>query len=237
MKNNLLFIDTETTGIKETDRIVQVAYRIGGQKVWSEGLFKPEVPISFDAMSITHITNEDVADKPIFKDSEMFKDLKTWFGDILTVLVAHNADYDMKMLAKEGLNVPQRHICTMKISHHHDKEAELEKNNLQYLRYYYNLKFEEKINPHDALSDIIVLEKLLTYYEQFYTIDEMVRISSKPILLKKFPFGKHKGEFLKEVIVSDRSYFEWMWNTIDMDENMRHTIGYYLRDHHRINNF
>ncbi len=237
MKDNLLFIDTETTGVEENDRIVQLAFKIGGEETWCESLFKPPVPISIEAMSITHITNEHVANKSAFKGSSIHYELCELVVRDDVVLVAHNAAFDLRMLVKDEVPVPKRYICTMKIAHHHDKSAELTKHNLQYLRYYYGLKFDDVINPHDALSDILVLEKLLEFYQKFYTIEEMVAISARPILLKKMPFGKHKGEFFKDIVFSDRSYMEWMFNSMEMDENMRHTVVHYLKGHHLTGNF
>ncbi len=241
MKDKLLFLDTETTGVEETDRICQVAYKIGGEKAWQNGLFKPPVPISIEAMSITHITNEHVEDRPAFKGSQFEALLSQTLLDENTILIAHNAEYDLKMLLREGVPMPKRHICTMKVAHHHDKEAALTRHNLQYLRYYHGLKFYEVINPHDALSDILVLEKVFQFYAKFYSIEEMVKISSQPILIKRMPFGKHKGKLMKEICDTDRGYLEWLWSSlhvdVNVDVNMKYTVGYYLKGHHRLNNF
>lgn len=233
---NIIFIDTETTGIEDHDRLCQLAAKTKGDFTGFKWLFKPPVPVSVDAMSITHITNEMLEDCIPFKDSRVMNDLVQSINDG-DILVAHNAHFDLKMLEKEGIAIPKRHICTMKISHHHDLKAELSKNNLQYLRYYYGLKFDEPINPHDALSDVLVLEKLFDYYLEHYTLEQMIEISSKPILLKKMMFGKYKGEWYKDIIVKDREYMEWMWREMTMDENMRYTVGYYLKGYHRTNNF
>lgn len=224
-----LFLDVETTGVEERDRIIQVAFKLGNK--FYEDFYKPEIPISIDAMSICHITNDMVAEKSPFKGSEHYKILNVAFGEEETVFVAHNAQFDMKFIAKEGLVLPKKYVCTMKVAHHHDKDAKLDKHNLQFLRYTFGLKFDQEINPHDAMSDILVLEKLFEYYQQFYTIEQMVEISSKPILLKKMMFGKFKGEFFKDIAKKEVSYFRWMKaNIIDMDENLKYTINYYLKN-------
>jgi len=71
MENNLIFLDVETTGTEEKDRIVQVAYKYLKGESFVE-YFKPEIPISIDAMSVCHITNEMVADKPAFQKVQPF---------------------------------------------------------------------------------------------------------------------------------------------------------------------
>ncbi len=225
-----LFFDCETTGVEENDRIIQVAFQEHGSGVRYESLHKPPVPISIDAMSICHITNEMVESKPSFVDSANFKMLENEFLNPDSVFVAHNAQFDMKFLSKEGLKLPEKYICTMKMAHHHDKDGLLTKHNLQFLRYYLGLKFSEEINPHDATSDIIVLEGLFKHYLQFHTIEEMVEISSKPILLKKMSFGKYKGEWFRDIAKKDMGYIKWMKSDMKMDENMNYTVNYYLEN-------
>lgn len=237
--DKIIFLDVETTGTEDQDRLVQVAYQL--RNISNDGkvnglvnevndLFKPPLPISIDAMSICHITNDMVAEKTSFKDSDVRKELQDVFDSNSAVFVAHNADFDMKFIAREGMELPKRHICTLKVSHHHDKKAELGKNSLQYLRYYYNLEFEQQINPHDAMSDVLVLERLFEYYLQFYTIDEMVEISSKPILFKKMMFGKHKDEWFKDIARSDLDYLIWARRAMDLDENMKYTLEYWINN-------
>ena len=68
---NYIFLDTETTGNGEEDRLVQLAWyceKTGFRK----GLFKPPLPIKYGAMGVHHITNEEVEDKPAFKGSGMY---------------------------------------------------------------------------------------------------------------------------------------------------------------------
>lgn len=118
------------------------------------------------------------------------------------------------------------------MSHYHDKKAELERNNLQYLRYYYGLNLNENINPHDAMSDVMVLEKLFEYYKQFYTIEEMIEISKQPILYRKMMFGKYKGQLFTQIMKKDKYYLKWMQKNVDMDENLKYTVNYYLTNQH-----
>jgi len=63
-----IFLDTETTGTSEKDRLCQLAYKLETGEIVNE-LFKPPLPIAIEAMSIHHITNEMVAGQPAFKES------------------------------------------------------------------------------------------------------------------------------------------------------------------------
>lgn len=233
--HDLVFIDTETTGIDLlVDRLFQVAYKFRG-KMYSE-YFSPPVPISIKAQSITHITNEMVEGKEEFNNSSMKKAL----SDILksNILVAHNAIFDIDMLAKEGVETT-RFICTLKVARFLDTEGIIPEYNMQYLRYY--LALDVKAGAHEASDDVLVLEAL---FKNFYTqmlqeygseekvLNKMVEVSSLPSLFKIFPFGKHKGKRIEEVVVYDRPYIEWILEQKIQneyyDEDWIYTLKYHL---------
>ena len=67
-----IFLDTETTGTGNDDRLCQIAFKLGYGPAVCE-LFKPDKPISIDAMAIQHITNKMVEDKPQFIGSPSHK--------------------------------------------------------------------------------------------------------------------------------------------------------------------
>ncbi len=73
--DKLIFLDTETTGNEaKKDRLCQICYET------NEGVkscfFKPPLPVSVKAMSITHITNKMLEDKENFQGSKMEKELQ-----------------------------------------------------------------------------------------------------------------------------------------------------------------
>ncbi len=240
-KSNLIFLDTETTGKGPNDRLCQVAYSFNGEE--SDALFKPPISIQVEAMAITHITNKMVEDKDPFVGSEFQKKLI----DILSkenILVAHNAQFDVDMLKKENIEV-ENFIDTLKIAHHLDKEGKIPKHGLQYLRYFLDLDICDVV-PHSALGDVRVLEKLferlfqkmlVELKEESAVIDEMLRISALPILMKKFPFGKYNGSKVSEIAKTDAGYLQWLLNSKiearekdgDNDENWIYTLEYYLK--------
>ena len=60
-----VFLDTETTGTDEDDRLCQIAFKTeAGLIVNVNKLFNPGKPISIEAMSIHHITSEMVRVSP-----------------------------------------------------------------------------------------------------------------------------------------------------------------------------
>jgi len=120
-------------------------------------LFKPPLPIEIEAMSVHHITNEMVAGKPAFKESPDYQKLVDLLNNDTNILVAHNAKFDVDMLVKEGVH-PKKVICTLKLARHLDPNGVIPKYKLQYLRYYLGIQIQA--TAHDALVDILVLEKL-----------------------------------------------------------------------------
>ena len=224
-----IFLDTETTGTGPVDRLCQIAFKIKGGYTVNE-LFNPGMPISIDAMTVHHITNEMVLDNPAFRDSDTWRKLQDLIKSDGYVMVAHNAPFDVDMLKKEGIE-PKNVICTLKLARYFDKDGVIPKYGLQYLRYY--LKLNVDALPHTALGDIMVLEAL---FKRIYTkaviefrddtVSKMIELSSKPVLYRRMPFGKHKGLKMEEVPLD---YLQWLSGT-DLEEDLRYTIEQYLGD-------
>lgn len=240
--DELVFLDTETTGAEGQDRLCQVAYQYQGAE-YNE-LFKPPLPISVDAMAVCHITNKMVADKPPFEGSEMQEHLKQLLEEENQVLVAHNARFDIGMLAKDEVST-SRYIDTLKIAQYLDPDGVIPRYSLQYLRYYLDLDIAPEDAPaHDALGDIRVLVKL---FERLYQkmvdqglsheeiIDKMLEVSQLPTLIKKLNFGKYRGKNVADIAREDRGYLEWLQRQKieqreqgNPDEDWEYTLKTYL---------
>ena len=54
----------------------------------------------------------------------------------------------------------------------------------------------------------------------------MMDISSKPVLLSRMYFGKHKGQLFRDM---PKDYLKWLSGTDDLDEDMRYTVEWYLK--------
>lgn len=242
INKQLVFLDTETTGVESKDRLVQVAYKTEEETV--NELFKAELLVSIDAMAVCHITNKMLENKESFEGSELQKKMIDLFANKNTILVAHNAKFDIEMLRRGGVEVKD-YICTLKIAQYLDTEAVIPKYNMQYLRYYLDLNIEGV--AHDALGDVLVLEGLFErLFNKFFeikdkeipfavgddAIENMIRISNKPILIKRFMFGKHEGRKVEDIAKSERSYLQW-WMDKKMkeeikDEDWIYTLNKYL---------
>jgi exodeoxyribonuclease X len=233
----IVFFDTETTGNQPEDFLCQIAWMQNG--VMKSGLFKPSKPIPPEASAVHHITNKMVADKEIFKGSQVWKEVKELFESDDTVVVAHNAKFDLGMLAKEDI-APKHHICTLRVARALDPDGKLPRYNLQYLRYALDLEVDETAAAHSADGDVLVLEKL---FERMLAkmsevqggdepLKEMMDISNLPSLIKTFNFGKHTGKDVSDVAKSDSGYLDWLLkskleNSPD-DEDWIYTLKKYL---------
>jgi DNA polymerase III epsilon subunit-like protein len=184
-----------------------------------------------------------VADKEPFVESRM----KSELIQILSsgnVLVAHNARFDIEMLKREGVLVDQS-IDTFKVAYALDENNEIPRYALQYLRYFFGLEVTDA-TAHSALGDVRVLVAVFEFlyakmYEQLgdeeKVIEEMIALSSRPLMFRTFTFGKYTGRSIKEVASSDPGYVAWLLNQKimnrekgeDDDENWIYTLDFYLK--------
>ncbi len=211
--NNLLFADTETTGTEDEDRLCQLCFYLNNLEV--NQLYKPPLPIKIGAMAVHHITNKMVDDKREFAGSAEHMILNGLRST--ATFVAHNAKFDIRMLEKEGLFFDHV-ICTLKLSRFLDEQALMESHSLQYLRYYYDLDIEAA--AHDALGDVLVLRAVFDKLMALLAASEdlspeaalarALEICSKPSLIRRFNFGKYKGELVEDIAKRDRGYLRWL---------------------------
>ncbi|MEK7572481.1 MAG: exonuclease domain-containing protein [Patescibacteria group bacterium] len=244
-EQKIIFLDTETTGNTEKDFLCQIAYKTGNENF--VGLYKPPIKVPPEASAVHHITNKMLEDKPTFSASGDFSKIKKIFEDKDKVVVAHNALFDLMMIKKENIS-PKNFICTLRLARHLDPEGKIGKYNLQYLRYL--LELDVDAQAHDAMGDVLVLEKL---YERLKTrlqeilskqggqekvvsndeiIAKMIEISSHPSLFKYINFGKHNGKEIKEIARVDPGYLEWLLaqkvESDQIDEDWIYTLKHYL---------
>lgn len=237
MEKRLIFLDTETTGNMPPDRLCQIAFKVDDETF--SGLYKPPVPITIESMAVHHITEKMVADKPAFVDSPEFTQLQKLFETDI-VFVAHNAKFDIGMLEKEGLK-PKYVIDTYRVARHLDPDGKIPSYRLQYLRYLLGIEIEAV--AHDALGDVLVLEKLFERLlkkvmetenlSRETAIDQMIDISSHPVLFKFMNFGKYKNSSLEEVAQKDAAYLRWLLEqkrqTPEEEEDWIYTLEHFLK--------
>lgn len=225
---NLLFLDTETTGLKDP-YLVQLAY-IHSRGHKCSKLFKPLVPIEEGASKVTGIYDKDVAEYGPFDESSIdYRLLQKCLPD--SIFIAHNARFDMNVLDREGLTVV-KYLCTMKVAR---VEMPIEPNHkLESLFLSLGLSAPDggEIKAHDAMGDIIMMRELLRYMTVEYllkhpeasaedAIEYFVDISMNP-LLKTMPFGKYKGWKMGQL---PPDYIDWIKQKPDFDSDVLHTIN------------
>jgi len=242
MAKKYVILDTETTGTGENDRVIQLGYIVlGAKEIEVHNEFNgSDVPISFGAMEVHGITQELIEGKPACVETPAYKRLEE-LNSNENYIIIHNAPFDLKMLEKEGFENKMKVIDTLRVAKHvlPDEEA----HRLQYFRYKMELyKEEEKeanalgivVKAHDAIGDVLVLKLLLSRLkeivsEQFPSenpVEKMVDLTTTPILVKTFRFGKHKGKELAEVAREDAGYLRWMLSSMDnLDDDMRYSIN------------
>jgi DNA polymerase-3 subunit epsilon len=237
----LAFFDLETTGLSiSNDRIVEISIiKIlpEGKPVTKTQRLNPEIPISEEASSIHGISDEDVKDKPTFK--EMAGEFAAFLENC--DLAGYNLiKFDIPLLVEEFLRaeidfeIKGRHVidvqnifhkmeprtlkgaykfyCNKDLENAHSAEADtfatLEVLKSQ-LDKYNNTEF---IN-NDGKSSIPVVNDVQKLSEFSY-LNRNVDLVGHIILNNKdvevFNFGKHKGKPVEDIFAKEPSYYAWM---------------------------
>lgn len=253
MNQQLFFLDTETTSADTTKaRVVQMA--IIGKPLTDdskdylrcEWTVKPSGEMEIGAIATHHITPRMVEWLPLFKDSDWYDALKRRL-DLGHILVAHNAPYDVAVLANDGV-VVERSIDTLKVAKHILDDSWIESFSLQYLRYFYKLDdlHEWELTSwfaHSALYDTIVLKWFYEFLEDRLKklhpgqdpIERMLELSTLPILIKTLKFWKYQWRSLEEISRCDRWYLDWLhWSESkkpmhEQNKDLLHSLNHYLK--------
>ena len=234
----IIILDTETTGTAQLDRICQLSYIVldsdGKIEEIHNEFCKPPVPLTFEAMSIHHITPEMLEDTIPCVDTIAYKRLLE-LNTPSNIMVIQNAEFDLDMLLKEGMSLNMKLLDTFRVLRalYPDDSPY----GLQFKRYQWGLYKKEKalvekynieIKAHDALGDVVVLLNLFEKLLEDYELDEMIEMCESPIVLELITFGKHKGKRFEDVAVDSRNDLRFMLDTFDLDEDLKATLEYHL---------
>lgn len=224
----LVIFDLETTGIiPSRDRIVElymIKIQVDGTQEHLHHFFNPGVPIPKEASDIHGITDEQVADKPYFKDKahEINQFLNQCdFGGF------NSNKFDFPLLVEEfyraGVEIDiskRKFVDAQKIFH------AMEPRNLAAAYQFYCGKSLE--NAHSAKADTVatweIIQAQIEKYEniegnmdflhkfsgQENLVDLAGRLIYNPDGKIVFNFGKHRGKPVEEVFKSDHGYYDWM---------------------------
>ncbi|MDX9848327.1 MAG: 3'-5' exonuclease [Tenuifilaceae bacterium] len=230
IKNPLVFIDLETTGIDVVnDRIVEIAaLKIlpnGKQEVKTRRI-NPTIPIPAESTAIHGITNDDVKNEPTFK--EIAKSLAQ-FMEGCDLAGFNSNKFDFPLLAEEFLRADvdfdfrkRKFIDVQTIFH------KMEKRTLEAAYKFYCEK--DLVGAHGAEVDTIatfeVLKAQLDRYPdlkndvdflaEYSTHNQNVDFAGRVIFDEKgvevFNFGKYKGQPVEQIFAKEPSYYAWMMN-------------------------
>lgn len=230
----LIFFDTETTGLEVNDRLCAVGL-IEGDEVHYE-LINPLKKVPPSASAIHHITNEMLKEAPVFAISKSYEKLMA-LNVAETVMVSHNAPFDLAMLQKEGIAWQGRVIDTLKCSK--ALMDDLDGYSLQFLRYELRLYRHEvevfsdygmEIFPHHPVSDALHAKMIYEYLLDLADEETLIKMSQSHVLLTRLPFGKYAKKRIEEIAIKDAGYLKWMLESLlDMDEDLRYSIEHHLR--------
>lgn len=228
IKNPLVFIDLETTGIDVVnDRIVEIAaLKImpnGTQEIKCRRV-NPTIPIPPDSTAIHGITDEDVKNESTFK--EIARSLAQ-FMEGCDLAGFNSNKFDFPLLAEEFLRADvdfdfrkRKFIDVQTIFH------KMEKRTLEAAYKFYCDK--DLIGAHTAEADTVAtfevlksqldrypeLQNNVDFLAEFSTHKQNADFAGRIIFdengLEVFNFGKHKGKSVEDVLSKESSYYAWM---------------------------
>ena len=226
----LCFFDLETTGVNVAkDRVVEISILKvfpNGNKESKTWLVNPEMPIPPQTTAVHGITDEKVANEPIFK--QLSKDIYKMIKG--SDLAGFNSDrFDIPLLAEEMLraeiDVDFKKYLTVDVQTIFHK---MEKRNLSAAYKFYCGK--DLDNAHSAEADTnATYEVLKSQIEKYDELENDVSKLSAFSTRRKsvdfagfvivdadgdaaFNFGKHKGKKVVEVLEREPGYFSWLLN-------------------------
>ena len=215
-------VDFETTGLPED--AVKAICEVGWTDVtddWKVSetksfLVNPGHPIPAQTRAVHHISDADVADAvtPEYAFRALMDGMEA--GD---VFAAHNAQFEQAFFAGGG----RRWICTMKCAKHLYPDAPGHSN--QVLRYHMDLDADfddpnRAMPPHRAGPDTFVTAHLLSRLVFAASVDELVWLTTAPVLLRTVTFGKHKGMKWSDL---PWDYLNWIATKSDLGVDEKHT--------------
>jgi DNA polymerase III epsilon subunit-like protein len=241
MSVKCIIFDTETTGLSHKDRIIQIGSIIFDNKnedeVYDELCFT-DINIHPNATAVNGITNNDLIGKELFINTSFYKRLLE-LNTADNYLIAHNINFDLGMLKKEGFNPNLKLIDTLRVARHFIKDSI--SHQLQDLREHLNLfelekeesiKYDVEIKAHDAIGDVLVTKllfnKLIEFTKENYPdinpIEKMHHITCNPMIIEDIPFGKYKGEKIIDIAKNDYGYIKWLLSLDDLNIDLKYSL-------------
>lgn len=229
LQRPIIFFDLETTGTNVThDRIVEISVikvMPSGEEIEKTRRINPEIPIPAEATAVHHITDEDVAGEPTFR--QVAKSLADLFADC-DIAGFNSNRFDVPLLVEEfgragitfdlsktrfidvqtiyhkleprTLTAAYRYYCGKNLEDAHsasaDTRATLEVLKAQLERY-----------PDDLTNDVKALSEFSCHNNN---VDLAGRLIYNEEGKEVINFGKYKGELAEKVLERDPGYYSWV---------------------------
>jgi DNA polymerase III subunit epsilon len=242
LKKPIVFFDLEATGMSvTTDRIVEYAFlkiNTDGTEETLTARLHPGMPIPIESSLIHGIYDEDVKDKPLFK--QVAKEIFDFIG--ASDLGGYNLlMFDIPMLIEEfyraklefdiskrniidsqkifylmqprTLTAAYKYYCDKNLKDAHSAEADTRATYevlLGQLAMHQNQEIEDKSGKKTTpiLNDMEHIHKA--------TVGNIADLAGRIIFNEKgvevFNFGKFKGQPVADVLQKERGYYDWMMN-------------------------
>lgn len=242
LKNPICFFDLETTGVNiSNDRIIEIGVlkmMPGGEVIRKSNLVNPTIPITEESSMIHGIRNEDVKDKPTFKelakeyvkffegaDLGGFNILKFDVPMLVEEFLRANVEFDygrkkiidaqkiFHLMEKRTLGAAYKFYLDKSLENSHTAEADAEASMevlLAQVARYDGQEVTDALGKKIGMieNDLEALSKL--------TADSLVDLAGRFIRNPKgdeiVNFGKHKGKAVMAVLKDEPSYYDWVMN-------------------------
>lgn len=223
----LVVYDTETTGLKEEDEVIQFASIFQnmetGDRMEMQSLIKPEkASITPEAFNTHKISESSLVNSP-----RLTEVISRWVGysDALNcdpsdiMFAGHNVQFDARMIHKAVMQVcgsdirKAPNVCTLSLSRRLYPDTPDHKLGTMYE----SITGKAPIDSHNALGDCRMAIELVTHFAEKTgkSLDELSQWLSVPMFVEKMPFGKHKGVSISKL---SGGYIKWLKaNITDVD--------------------
>lgn len=241
LKKPIVFFDLETTGVNILrDKIVEISYikvMPSGEEEENTLRINPGMPIPAEATAVHHITDDDVKDKPRFKD--VAKDLARVFAGC-DIAGFNSNRFDVPLLMQEFANagveidMARHNFVDVQNIFHKMEQRTL----VAAYRFYCGKELD---GAHSANADTRATYEVLkaqldrypslkndiAYLAEFSSMnknaDLMGRIIFNEAGKEVFNFGKYKGQEVEKVFAREPSYYSWMMQG-EFAENTKQVI-------------
>ncbi|HJN05236.1 MAG TPA: 3'-5' exonuclease [Bacteroidales bacterium] len=241
LKKPIAFFDIEATGLNVTkDRIVEISIlklNTNSTREIRTWLLNPEYPICKEASMIHGYSNDDLTDKPTFKqvakdisrfltscDLAGYNALKFDIPMLVEEFLRANVDFEIKKrrlvdvqnifmkMEQRSLNAAYRFYLGKELKNAHNAEADtlatFEILEAQLDRYA-DVEYKDK-EGNTSIPVINDIQSLNDFSSHHKNADLMGQIIFNKEGKETINFGKYKGKTVEEIFSKDPSYYSWI---------------------------